>query len=87
MPHTWRTRKDPFVEVWGQIQLQVDINPSRTAKKLFKELQQRYPGKFPDGQLRTFQRRVKERRRELMMYSSQSTEAPWTNLTPQVHSR
>ena len=87
VPHTWRTRKDPFVEVWGQIQLQVDINPSRTAKKLFKELQQRYPGKFPDGQLRTFQRRVKERRRELMMYSSQSTEAPWTNLMPQVHSR
>lgn len=86
MPRTWRTRKDPFVEVWGQIQLQVDIDPSRTTKELFKELQQRYPGKFSDGQLRTLQRRVKERRRELM-YSSQSIKAPWTNLNSQVHSR
>ena len=29
------------------------------AKTLFADLQRRYPGRFPDGQLRTFQRRVK----------------------------
>jgi hypothetical protein len=28
------------------------------------DLQQQYPGKFPDGQLRTFQRRVKDWRVE-----------------------
>ena len=84
VPHTWRTRKDPFVEVWGQIQLQFDINPSRTVKELFQELQQRYPGKFSNGQLRTLQRRIKQRRRE-QMYSSQSIQGPWTNVMPQFH--
>lgn len=84
VPHTWRTRKDPFVEVWGQIQLQFDINPSRTAKELFHELQQRYPGHFADGQLRTLQRRIKQRRRE-QMYSSQLIQGPWTNVMPPVH--
>jgi len=64
MPHTWRTRPDPFADVWGLVQVQVDIDPSRTAKELFIELQHRYPGKFSDGQLRTLQRRVKQHRRE-----------------------
>lgn len=65
VPHTWRTRRDPFAEVWEQIQVQVDINPRRRcAKKLFLDLQERYPGKFHDGQLRTFQRRVQRQRQE-----------------------
>ena len=73
VPHTWRTRKDPFADVWGQVQLQVDIDPSRTGKELLLELQQRYPGKFSDGQLRTLQRRVKQRRREqLYLHKSHS---------------
>jgi hypothetical protein len=35
------------------------LNPGLEAKTLFKDLQRRYPGQFSDGQLRTFQRRVK----------------------------
>jgi hypothetical protein len=35
------------------------INPGLQAKTVFQELQRRYPGRFDDGQLRTFQRRVK----------------------------
>jgi hypothetical protein len=34
--------------------------PERTAKSIFQELQQRTPGKYPDVQLRTLQRRVKD---------------------------
>jgi len=34
------------------------------AKALFKSVQQKYPWKFTDGQLRTFQRRVKAWRLE-----------------------
>jgi hypothetical protein len=60
---TWRTRPDPFVDVWGQIQVQLRIDPTCNAKKLFLELQARYPGKFQDGQLRTLQRRVQGWRR------------------------
>jgi hypothetical protein len=84
--HTWRTRQDPFAEVWGQLQLLLDINPSRTVKDLFLELQQRYPGKFSDGQLRTLQRRVKQRRRD-QMYSSQSIRGSWPNGVPEFHAQ
>ena len=59
MPHTWRTRPDPFVDVWDEICERLSATPERTAKSLFVELQQRYPGRFPDVQLRTLQRRIK----------------------------
>lgn len=57
--HTWRTREDPFREVWQEVKHKLEINPGLEAKILFEDLQRRYPGKFPDGQLRTLQRRVK----------------------------
>lgn len=57
--HTWRTREDPFSEVWEQICSKLDLNAGLEAKTLFKDLQRRYPGRFADGQLRTLQRRVK----------------------------
>ncbi len=75
-PRTWRTRKDPFADVWGLVQVQLDIDPSRTVKDLFLELQQRYPGKFADGQLRTLQRRAQQRRREqIYLAAAMQTEA------------
>jgi hypothetical protein len=64
VPRTWRTRIDPFADVWRQIYLQLEIDPSRTAKELLLDLQRRYPEKYPHGQLRTLQRRVRQHRRE-----------------------
>jgi transposase len=58
-PHRWRTRPDPFAEVWGDVREKLETNPGLEAKTLFEDLQRRYPGRFADGQLRTFQRRVK----------------------------
>jgi hypothetical protein len=58
--HTWRTRPDPFAEVWGEVKSKLEINPGLEAKTLFQYLQRKYPGQFPDGQLRTLQRRVKQ---------------------------
>lgn len=58
-PHTWRTRKDPFAEVWEALRMKLELNPGLEAKTLFDDLQRRYPGRFADGQLRTLQRRVK----------------------------
>jgi len=81
-PRTWRTRTDPFAEVWGEIQLQMEIDPSRSAKELFLDLQQRYPGKYPNGELRTLQRRVKLHRREKLCLS-QSIQGAATNPMPQ----
>ena len=59
VPHTWRTREDPFEVVWPELEQQLDRRPQMTAKALFKELQKRYPGQYAQGQLRTLQRRVR----------------------------
>jgi transposase len=58
-PHTWRTRPDPFDEVWNEIEPVLKECPKLQAKALFEHLQSHYPGRFADGQLRTLQRRIK----------------------------
>jgi len=58
-PHYWRTRKDPFESVWPDVLLWLQDTPDVTAKELFVRLQAEQPGRFPDVQLRTLQRRVR----------------------------
>ena len=55
----WRTREDPFGEVWDNVQLQIQESPGLEAKTLFEWLQREYPGRFSDGQIRTLKRRIK----------------------------
>src|ERR1035441_3282246 len=55
----WRTREDPFCEVWDAVQQQIQESPGLEAKTLFEWLQREYPGRFSDGQIRTLQRRIK----------------------------
>ena len=62
-PRHWRTRKDPFEAVWYDVLCWLQQDPDVTVKGLFERLQDEYPGSFPDGQLRTLQRRVKEWRK------------------------
>jgi len=57
--HTWRTRPDPFVEVWEEVKQELKADETLEAKTLFEDLQRRYPGRFQDSQLRTLQRRLK----------------------------
>jgi len=57
--HTWRTREDPFGEIWQEVREHLEVNPGLEGNSLFKHLQLQYPGRFSDGQVRTFQRRVK----------------------------
>lgn len=59
-PHTWRTRPDPFAGVWTEVLGWLQAEPDATAKALFYRLQERYPRRYPPGQLRTLQRRVKD---------------------------
>jgi hypothetical protein len=56
---TWRTRSDPFTEVWEEVREQIGANPGLEAKTLFEALQRKYPGRFANGQIRTLQRRLK----------------------------
>jgi hypothetical protein len=60
----WRTRPDDFAEVWPEILEQLEQTPDLQAKELFRVFQRRYPGAFKDSQLRTFQRRVRQWRRQ-----------------------
>jgi hypothetical protein len=55
----WRTREDPFSEVWDAVEKQIEESPNLEAKTLFEWLQREYPGRFSDGQIRTLQRRIK----------------------------
>jgi hypothetical protein len=56
---TWRTRTDPFTEVWPEVFEQLQVAPGLEGKTLLVWLQGKYPGKFDDSQLRSFQRGVK----------------------------
>jgi len=67
LPRWWRTRVDPFAEVWTEIEQTLEAQPHRTAKSIFLELQQRYPGTFTDMQLRTLQRRIARWRATVIM--------------------
>jgi ribosomal protein S21 len=60
MNRNWRTRTDPFAEVWPHIEQLLRLNPGLEAKTIFADLQRRFPGRFADGQLRTLQRRCRQ---------------------------
>ena len=42
----WRTRPDPFAEVWEQLQKQIQASPGLEAKTVFEALQREQPGRF-----------------------------------------
>lgn len=57
---TWRTRTDPLSEVWAEAKRRLQAAPELEAKALFEYLQMLYPEQVREGQLRTFQRRVRQ---------------------------
>ena len=58
-PRQYRTRRDPFEEVWHQDLLPLLRQvPGIQATTLLEELQRLHPGQFPDHLLRSLQRRV-----------------------------
>ena len=59
-PRKGRTHPDAFAPVWEEVEGILVVNPNMEAKAFFMHLQRTYPGRFKDGQLRTFQRRMKQ---------------------------
>ncbi len=57
--HNWITRNNPFEIIWNETKEFLENNHGLEAKSLFEHFQKKYPGKFQDGQLRTFQRKIK----------------------------
>jgi hypothetical protein len=61
----WRTREDPFKDVWTDILLWLQKEPDTIAKVILERLSDKYPGKFDSKLLRTLQRRIGEWRRTM----------------------
>jgi hypothetical protein len=57
-PRDYRTRSDPFAGDWPEAERMLKKAPELEAKTLFEWLCEHSPGKYQEGQLRTFQRRV-----------------------------
>lgn len=58
--HDWKTRADAFEADWPWAEELLKSNGGLEAKTLFEALQREQLGKYQDGQLRTFQRRVRQ---------------------------
>jgi len=90
-PRYWRTRKDPFDAVWPEVLVWLQKEPEATAKCLFQRLQQQYPEQFPNGQLRTLQRRMRQWRqvmaRELVFSDCGSPSSTVTQVPEPVSQR
>jgi hypothetical protein len=78
-----RRRPDPLVAVTAQLQTWFEAEPWRTARELLEKLQAEQPGNYPDGLLRTLQRRLKiwraDRAHE-MVFGSRELDAPAVEL-------
>ncbi len=53
------SREKTFEDVGDELRERLEVNAGLEVKTLFEDLQRRFPGRFPDGQLRTLQRRAK----------------------------
>jgi hypothetical protein len=63
-PKRSRRRPDPFAAVTAELRGWFEAEPWHTSRELLERLQAQCPGVYPDGKLRTLQRRLKEWRRE-----------------------
>ena len=64
--------------VWPCVRTWLEAEPDRIGRELFVRLQGELPGVFPDGQLRTFQRRVRDWRQAAarqLVFASPSKDA------------
>ena len=56
----WRTRSDPFAEVWDEVAERLGHDPGLQPLTVLEWLQEQYPDQYPDKLLRTLQRRIKD---------------------------
>ena len=82
-----RTRPDPSAAVWPVLLGWLEERPDMEAKSMLKQLQASGFGEFPDGQLRTLQRRVRVWRKQVvqqLVYGAelQSTQRSIVDLHP-----
>ena len=65
-PRNWKTRPDPFEADWPELEAMLTAAPELESKALFTWLAEEHrPGVYQEGQVRTFQRKVKQWRATL----------------------
>src|SRR5579875_1482566 len=57
-PRAHRTRPNPFAEDWPWIVRELERDGALQAKTLFALAQERHPGRYREGQVRTLQRHI-----------------------------
>lgn len=76
-PHDWRSRPDPVEGFWDQITAWLIANPERTGVSLLQQVQDLYPDRFRDTQVRTLQRGLQKlRARRMLTFDDQGTQEP-----------
>ncbi len=58
VPHTWRTRPNPFAADWPWVVEQLERDPALQGTTLFALLCARHPGRYRPTQVRTLQRHI-----------------------------
>jgi transcriptional regulator with XRE-family HTH domain len=58
VPRRWRTRQNPFAEDWAEVVGMLEQHPELEGQTLFAWLNEKRPGKYQAGQVRTFQRHI-----------------------------
>jgi hypothetical protein len=66
-PRTYRTREEPFAAVWEEVCAWLRAAPERAARSIFAELQERYPQRYPDVQLRNLPRHFQHWRAQIIL--------------------
>lgn len=74
LPRNYRTRIDPFEQVWDEIQLKLELQPQTYASEIIEWLANKYPGKFSKAHTRTLQRRIQEWRIQTKGYEEKMGE-------------
>ncbi|EAW1232107.1 hypothetical protein RG97_23915 [Salmonella enterica] len=59
-PRHWRTRADPFTDVWNETECWLKDELQQGSTELLLKLEDAHPGKFTEGHRRTLQRRLQE---------------------------
>ena len=78
----WRTRQDPFKNVWTDILLWLQKELDSIAKFMLQKLDEKYPGQFGGKLLRTLQRRIGEWRRTMARRLVLGGVEEWADVQP-----
>lgn len=74
LPRNYRTRTDPFEQVWDEIQLKLEPQPETYAREIIEWLTIKYPGKFSKAHIHKLQRRIKKWRMHATGYEEKMSE-------------